>query len=316
MVGQIEANPAQPTKVDYNIPPSHPVPILTGALRSPSLCCPDLNAIGDKVRLFVVGADNAVYTTLNENGIWLGWEKLGGIITSTPACTSTGSGYVHMCGRGSDGAMWWMYSTDSGFTWTPWHSAGGILYGGTSPSVSNWGSGRVDWFVTGTNTHCYHKASTNPANWEDISGLLTSSPAAVAWDHNRIDIVGKGTDNHVWHKSWNGSSWSGWDNLGGLELVNTSPAIASAGYRQLDVFAIGTDSALWTKHWQEGWSAWKSLGGICKSTPAACYYGDGLIVAVIGSDNNIWFRSTENNVLKPWASIDNVQFEPSYEWIS
>jgi len=154
--------------------------------------------------------------------------------------------------------------------------------------------------------------------WYDLGGLLSSSPAAVAWGNGRVDIVGRGTDTNgaCWHKAWTGTSWSSWQSLGGKILANTSPAITSSSYENLDIFVIGTDNALYQKSWHyNGWTAWKSLGGVCTSSPTACYYGDGLVVAVMGSDNNIWFRATEDNVLKPWELINNVQLEPSFEWI-
>jgi hypothetical protein len=319
-IGQIDSNPTVAPVVSYTLPPQQVAPLPAGAIRYPAICCTDRQIIGDKMRLFVTDSSGIVYSMLNENGSWLGWERIGGTLSSTPSCTSNGRGYINISGRGTDGKLYWRMSSDHGMTWDAWHNIGGILYSGTAPSCTNWGSGRVDWFVTGTTTNCYHKASSNIGTWENLGGLCTSSPASVAWDNNRIDIFVRGTDAQLWQKTWNGSAWvptGTWHPLGGKIMANTSPAVTSSSYNNLDVFVIGTDSALYQKSWIDGrgWTGWSSLGGICTSSPTACYYGDGLVVAVMGSDNNIWFRATENNVLKPWATIANVQLEPSYEWI-
>jgi hypothetical protein len=64
-------------------------------------------------------------------------------------------------------------------------------------------------------------------------------------------------DSALWHRCWNGSSWGGWESLGGvLESRLNEPrltlgavdAIAWAANR-LDIFAVGTDSALWHRWW-------------------------------------------------------------------
>jgi hypothetical protein len=71
----------------------------------------------------------------------------------------------------------------------------------------------------------------------------------------------------VLHLAWDGSSWSGWEDLGGLckEGVGISSLIAD----RLDCFAVGTDGALWHKAWDESsWSAWRSLGGEIYTAPA------------------------------------------------
>jgi hypothetical protein len=47
----------------------------------------------------------------------------------------------------------------------------------------------------------------------------------------------------LYHKSYSGSTWSGWENLGGK--LTSSPAATSPGTGQIDVFVRGTDGALW-----------------------------------------------------------------------
>ncbi|MGZ4870239.1 MAG: DUF2334 domain-containing protein [Halobacteriota archaeon] len=63
------------------------------------------------------------------------------------------------------------------------------------------------------------------------------------------------------------------------------------------VFAQGTDGALWYKRRSSGqyWWAWKSLGGVLSSAPAAVSRPNGKIdVFVRGSDGALWSRATTN----------------------
>jgi hypothetical protein len=68
-----------------------------------------------------------------------------------------------------------------------------------------------------------------------------------SWSAGRLDVFAKGTDNQLWHKWWNGSSWSGWENLGGVFLHN--PAAVSWGPNRIDVFVEGTDNHVYHKAW-------------------------------------------------------------------
>jgi hypothetical protein len=48
----------------------------------------------------------------------------------------------------------------------------------------------------------------------------------------------------LYHKSYTGSTWSGWENLGGK--LTSSPAAATApGSSRIDVFVRGGDNGLW-----------------------------------------------------------------------
>jgi predicted Zn-dependent protease len=77
--------------------------------------------------------------------------------------------------------------------------------------------------------------------------VLSSGPAAASWAANRIDTFVRGTDNHMWHKWWNGSSWNGWEDLGGI--IDGTPAAVSWGPNRIDTFARGMDSAMFHKWW-------------------------------------------------------------------
>ena len=47
----------------------------------------------------------------------------------------------------------------------------------------------------------------------------------------------------MWHKWWNGSAWSGWENLGGI--LTSEPGAVSWGQNQIDTFVRGTDNPMY-----------------------------------------------------------------------
>jgi hypothetical protein len=47
----------------------------------------------------------------------------------------------------------------------------------------------------------------------------------------------------MYHKWWNGSSWSGWENLGGQ--IYSAPEAVSWGPNRIDAFAIGGNHAMY-----------------------------------------------------------------------
>lgn len=112
-----------------------------------------------------------------------------------------------------------------------------------------------------------------------------------------------GTDNAVWHKWWNGSSWGGWESLGG---VATSPVSAvSWASNRIDLSVKGTDNALWQRWWDgTNRGAWESLGGVVTSDVKVASWGkDHLDVFVRGSKNDAWHISWHNGKWGQWGRL-------------
>ena len=224
---------------------------------------------------------------------WLGWESLGGVLTSGPAVSSWSNGRLDCFVRGTDSALWHKWF-DGG--WSGWESLGGVLT--SSPAAVSWGRGRIDVFVRGTDSALWHKWFDGGwSGWESLGGVLTSGPGAVSWGRGRIDVFGAGTDSALWHK-WFDGGWSGWESLGGV--LTSTPAVSSWAPGRLDVFVAGTDSAMWHKWFQNGWSGWESLGGILTSAPAAVSWGANRIdTFVMGTDSAMWH--------KWWSAVPTVR---------
>jgi hypothetical protein len=125
---------------------------------------------------------------------------------------------------------------------TDWTDLGGALM--SPPAVCSWSSKRLDVFAIDAEGHLIHKwwnLSLKGSNWndgwEDLGGSLRESwaPSAVSWGPNRIDVFARGTNDHLMHRWWDGTAWSGWQDLGGK--LTSSPAAVSAGPNDLAVFA-------------------------------------------------------------------------------
>jgi hypothetical protein len=181
---------------------------------APAVCAQDANSLD----VFVQGTDNALWHRHYQSGSgWSAWESLGGILTSSPAVTSSAPGDIDVFVRGTTGVLWQRTTTDGGATWSNWNSLGGILPAGTSPAACSWGAGRLDVFVQGVTGVLWHQSYTGTSwsGWENLGGILTSSPAAAtASGSNRIDVFVRGTTDVLWQKTYNGG-WSGWMAVGG-----------------------------------------------------------------------------------------------------
>src|SRR5262249_57410221 len=84
----------------------------------------------------------------------------------------------------------------------------------------------------------------------------------------------------MYHKWWDGSAWSGWENLGGYCLEGVTAA--SWAPNRLDCFVVGGDGAMYHKWWDgSAWSGWGKFGGDCTSAPAAVSRGPNGIDTVL-----------------------------------
>jgi hypothetical protein len=219
----------------------------------------------------------------------VGWQTLGGTVTSKPGVAAWSSNRLDAFVRGADGHLWHRWWTGTG--WSGWENLGGSLLAGTGPAVASWAPGRLDVLVAGTNHQLWHLwyDSGGWHAWEDLGapappGGLTSGPAASTWGVGRLDIVVEGTDQAVWHL-WYAGGWSRWESLGGS--TTTDPAVTSWGPGRVDLFARGLDYELFHRWYSGGaWSRWEPLGGGLTTGPAATSLGVGLIdVAATGAGN-------------------------------
>jgi hypothetical protein len=123
-----------------------------------------------------------------------------------------------------------------------------------------------------------------------------------------LDVFALGLDQAVWHRWWNGSSWGGWESLGG-RLFSEVSAVAWSTNR-LDLFAIGSDTALWHRWWDgSSWGGWESLGGqLFSEVNAVARRQNRLDVFAIGGDSAVWHRWWNGSTWGGWQSLGGRVF--------
>ncbi|MBD2778788.1 S8 family serine peptidase [Iningainema tapete] len=244
----------------------------------------------NRLDVFAIAADSAVYQKSWDGNVWSEWQSLGGFSLSAPAAfASTNRIDTFIIGQQRQV----LRKSWDGKAWSDWENLGGLCKQGVA--VSSWGALRLDVFTISADNAVWHKFwnGTVWSEWQSLGGFCLSAPAAVSWGENRIDLFVIGGDRSIYRKYWDGTSWSSnWENLGGLWFY--SPAVTSWGANRLDVFAVGTDNALYRKYWDgTSWSTWENLGGTCVSAPGAVSWGLNRIdTFVIGGDNAVyrkWF---------------------------
>ncbi len=121
----------------------------------------------------------------------------------------------------------------------------------------------------------------------NVKGLGLSAPSVAAWSANRLDVFAIGLDGNLYHRWWDGSTWSGPQNLGGTILIN-SPSVVSWAAGRLDVFSVGSDGNLY-HHYQESdvWHGPENLGGggaLTNSPSAVAWSANRLDIFAVGSN--------------------------------
>jgi len=209
-----------------------------------------------------------------------------------PAVTTwTNAGYVNVFAVDANGVLWNRSVMPSGSG--TWKSLGGVWT--SSPAATSRNNGGMTVFVRGNDSAVWYRDYVRGSwgrwawgKWTSIGGQLPAGtgPAACSWGSGRLDVFVQGTDSALWHKSYNGTSWSGWESLGGN--LTSSPAATSNTTNNIQVFARGTDGGVWQKTYNNGWSDdWQSLGGQVAAGTGPAVSQD-LWVIVQGTDHQLW----------------------------
>ena len=78
----------------------------------------------DRLDIFALGGDNAVWHKWWDGFNWGGWESLGGLLTSPPLAVSWDEDRLDLFALGGDNAVW--HKWWDGFNWGGWESLGGL----------------------------------------------------------------------------------------------------------------------------------------------------------------------------------------------
>src|SRR5207249_2439995 len=124
----------------------------------------------------------------------------------------------------ADGTFWDdLGMTDNGYVDVTFNWENSTSGNTVGSDAFSWDANRIDVFVRGGGNDIYHKWYDNgtwyPAGktggFEDLGGDAYSGPAVCSWGVNRLDVFVRGGGDALYHKYYNGSSWVGWENLGG-----------------------------------------------------------------------------------------------------
>jgi hypothetical protein len=257
----------------------------------------------DRIDVFTMGTDSALWHRWWDGNAWGGWESLGGIIISSPSVVSWAPNRLDVFALGTDSAMWHRWW--DGSSWGGWESLGGILE--SAPVAVSWAPNRLDVFAVGTDHALWHRwwDGAGWGGWESLGGILMGVPTAVAWDTDRLDVFANGTDHALWHRWWDGNAWGGWESLGGT--LTSDPTAVSWNRDRLDVFARGTDSACWHRWWDgAAWGGWESLGGLCGPLTSSSWAPNRLDLFTVGTDSAVWHQAWDGSTWSGWESRGGV----------
>lgn len=228
-------------------------------------------------------------------GLERNWEALGGILTSPPSATTFGenNGILGVFVRGTDHGLW-VKSFDGG-AWQAWDTLGHTLR--SAPHAVTWERETLAVFALGTDSAIWYTMGST--EWHSLGGSFSSAPYALAtWKH--IHVFARDQHSVLRHCSWDGSSWTGWESLGGI-LMSRPTANGFERGDLLHVFALGTDSAIWRRRWVgDSWTDWHSLGGPFLSPPATITrIPDSLVetrdLAGLRTDHAVWHMEEDDS---------------------
>jgi hypothetical protein len=231
--------------------------------------------------VFQVARDQRVRYRHWDGTAWGVWHDLGGIKTSGVAVAywktnaNAAAGWnncnILVFTKGRDNCMWQRHW--DGAKWKEWELLSYTYTFASAPAAIYRGSiNKVNLFVKDKDGILRHRSwvhgGPGGVHYYDLGGI-TSAPAVTSWGNNRLDVFARGADNKLIHKFYNGSNWSGWNDLGGT--LKSSPTAVSCQENRIDVFAVGTDNGVWTRTYRNGsWSNWATIGGASTSSPVVC----------------------------------------------
>jgi hypothetical protein len=204
------------------------------------------------VETFAIGSDGQVYHAW-WNGSWSTVQGLGGgNLMGSPAVVSNGPNQLDVFAIGSDGSLqhWWFEGGWNG----PENLAGKNLTG--SPAATGGGPNQLDVFALGTDGNLYHIWWNGGWSGPENRGgaPLTGSPSVLANGANPLDVFAAGVDGNLYHLWFDGTSWQGFENLGGGNLapfpVRTTAAFVQsqpqtlAEYPITDAIPAGTQALM------------------------------------------------------------------------
>lgn len=146
--------------------------------------------------MFARGAGDALYHKWFVSGRgWYAWERLGGILSSSPTATSRGTRRLDVFARGGGNGIY--HKRFTGTAWTSWARLGGTAT--SQPTAASPGSGRLDVVMRGTDGAMWlrtYSSGSGWTGWTSLGGRFISGPRAMAAGDD-VRIVGRTSSSYV-----------------------------------------------------------------------------------------------------------------------
>ncbi|MEV4757471.1 hypothetical protein AB0J86_20470 [Micromonospora sp. NPDC049559] len=264
-----------------------------------------VSSMSDTLQMFATGDDGSLHQKSFVDGIWSGWEDLGGDLTSAPATASPAEDRLDVFARSKNFTL--VQRTYSGGVWSNWVDLGGSLT--SAPTVVSTGAGRLDVFARGAGNGLIQRSYSGGtwSTWVNLGGDLASAPSVTSSAVGRLDVLARGADDSLLYRAHANNAWSGWTSLSGP--VTSAPSAVSNGVGRIDVVAQGPGNVLRHRYLSGAWSNWSSLAIDVTSAPTARTKGPGLLtIWALNGDGNL-YQYDKSLTAKPRVGLF-AQFSP------
>jgi hypothetical protein len=142
---------------------------------------------------------------------------------------------------------------------------------------------------------------------QDLAGTLASDPSCTSGGRVAICAV-VGVGGHLFVNTYSGTSWSGFQDKGGIVIGKPSCTHFGPSNVQALCGTIGTDGAVWVTVFNgTSWNGFQSIGGVSISNPACTGFAGGAICAVIGANSHLFASTTSDGVT--WSAFQDLNLE-------
>jgi hypothetical protein len=148
--------------------------------------------------------------------------------------------------------------------------------------------------------------SPPPPEWhtENLGGSITGTPDVSSWGSGRLDIFGLNANGSLSHRWWNGTAWSGWENVGSAGTFAAGVGAAGASGKDINVVGRASNNEA-VDEWWNG-SSWQleHFGGSIVGTPdfASPINGERADLWARGTNNTLEHRWWTGTAWSPWTS--------------
>jgi hypothetical protein len=194
---------------------------------------------GDRVDVFGVGLDHAMYVKTAKGETWTpNWTRLGGAFTSGAALVSRGPKLLDLFARGADFTLRGNHT--DGTIWFGFQNHGGEL--ASAPVAVSWGVDRIDVFAIFKDGALWHRWWDGQIwnEWESLGGNYDGEPAAATSTPGRLDVLVVGADDRALHHHvFSRDTWRNPVKLfipHSSFIVGESPSVISTAPNRLELF--------------------------------------------------------------------------------